>query len=115
MHKYNAQKTVFNGETFPSKLEASVYAHLFFLQSNGKIKDLSRKASTKLTEAEVSYKADMKYFCLRREKEIWVEAKGMETERWRLIKKLWKKYGLAPLEIYKGNSRGIYLAETITP
>ena len=113
-HKYGAKRTVIDGESFPSALEARVYSHHSWLEDCGAITELTRKATVRFDALDITYKADMKYEDKLRGT-VWVEAKGMETDRWRIIKKIWVVMGLGPLEVYKANSRGIYLAETITP
>lgn len=113
-NKYRAKRTEYDGMHFPSKFEASVWAHQKLREKAGEVCDLIRYASVRLSEADISYKPDGrgKYSGGR---EFWWEAKGVETERWRVVKKLWAVYGPGPLEVYKKNNRGIYLAETIIP
>lgn len=114
-HKYGAKRTIINGESFPSQLEANVVSYHRMLEKEGKIKDFTRKATVRWDSIGISYKPDGKYTCIASFNSVWIEAKGMETDRWRMIKKIWKHIGPGKLEIYKANSRGIYLAETIEP
>lgn len=45
---------------------------------------------------------------------VFFEAKGFETEVWRLKRRLWKFYGPGPLEVWRSAGRGrIGLVETI--
>ena len=61
--------------------------------------------------AEVSYSINVKFYIiykidfsfLEKGRLIYSEAKGFETDRWRICVKLWKYYGPAPLEIWKGS------------
>lgn len=43
------------------------------------------------------------------------EAKGSETDVWRIKRRLWKYFGDASLAVYKGNYRKIFLNEEIVP
>ena len=52
---------------------------------------------------------------LRQKEEIFVEAKGVKTDRWLIAEKLWKFYGPAPLELWKGDWRQPKLVELIIP
>lgn len=113
-HKYNAKKTVIDGESFPSGLEARTWAYLKFQQNQGLLTELTRKATVHFELIDLTYKADMKYTDPGGVSR-WVEAKGAETDRWRIIKKIWAAIGPGALDVYKANSRGIYLAETIIP
>jgi dsDNA-binding SOS-regulon protein len=114
-HKYNAVRTVFKGMSFPSKLEASVYAHHDFLQTAGEIIELKRYAPVRMSEAQISWQVDMSAINARTGEKFWVEAKGIEGSDYKVKKELWKIYGPGKLQIYKANKRGIYLAETIIP
>lgn len=116
--KYNARRTVLAGEdrSFPSRLEAAVFAHCRLREASGEIKDLTRYGTVRLTAAAISYKPDAKATYSETGQEFWIEAKGYDNDsRWRVIKKLWAFYGPGPLEIWKKNSKGIYLEETIIP
>lgn len=114
-HKYGAKRTIINGESFPSKLEASVISYHWMLEKQGQIKDFTRKATVRFDSIGLSYKPDGKYHHVALNETRWIEAKGMETDRWKMIKKIWKHIGPGKLEVYKANHRGIYLAETIEP
>ena len=115
-NKYNARPSVIDGKHFASGLEASVYRYLLLSEKNGFLKDLKCQQAVELTDAKIRCKIDFSYFCLKRNALVYAEAKGVETERWLIIKKLYAYYGPAPLEIYKsfGGNR-IGMAETIIP
>lgn len=114
-HKYGAKRTTLPGEekSFPSRCEAAMYAHLKREEQLGEITGLARYASVKLSDAKISYKPDARFE--RKGVATWAEAKGVVTDRFRLILKLWQVFGPGPLEIYKANSRGIYLSEIVIP
>lgn len=113
-NKFNAKQTTVGSETFPSKLEADVYAHLKFKESVGLISNLKRQETVLLSEAKIKTRLDFVYSA-QDGFLVYGEGKGMETSRWRLIKQLWRKYGPGKLEVYKSNRRGVYLFETVVP
>jgi hypothetical protein len=110
-NKYNA--TRWNG--FHSKLEASVHQLLLLREKANEIKIISLQHHVYLTKARVHTIPDFKCLDLKSNQEFFVEAKGFESPRWPTIKKLWKFYGPAPIEIWKGSFRRPYLDETIVP
>lgn len=109
-NKYGAKRQ--NG--FSSKLEAAVFQILRQKEAAGEIKNIRCQHPIHLTEAKIAYKSDFSYETSDG-KTIWVEAKGFETDTWRLKKRLWKFYGPGPLEIYKGTHKKVYLDEVIIP
>lgn len=111
-HKYNAKKTVVEGQSFPSGLEARTWTYLRVLEQQKELTELSRQATVTFPIVDIKYKADMKY-TNKAGKTVWVEAKGMEGDRWKIIKKIWKALGPGNLEVYKDRGNGLYLAETI--
>lgn len=115
IHKTNAKRTVVDGKSFPSQLEANLYCHLKFLEKDHLVDEISLQERVELTLAKIAVKIDFYYFCRIKCMFRYAEAKGIETEKWQLIVRLWRHYGPAPLDIYKANRRGIYLAETINP
>lgn len=99
---------------FPSKLEKSVHAILLLRLAAKEIENLTRQSRVELTLAKIPCKIDFGFE--ERGKEKWAEAKGAETERWRIIKKLWRFYGPGELEIWVAGRGGEpYLQETIRP
>ncbi len=115
-HKFGAQRTVVDGQSFPSKLEASTWSHFKILEKGGLIKELTRKATVIFPGLDIKYQADMKYTVSVSGQTRWVEAKGKETDRWRIVKKLWKVHGPGVLEVYKAGRNGrIVATEVILP
>jgi hypothetical protein len=108
-NKYNAKRIIVHGKSFPSKAEASHYGQLLLRLRAGEIMELECQPTVRLTDAGISYKPDFKYF--ENSLPVWCEVKGVITDRFRLIKKLWKFYGPGPLEIWIGGR----LSETIIP
>lgn len=112
--KYNAEKLSLDGHSFSSKLEASVYQLLKFRVAAKEFDKIEVQQTVYLSDAGIKYIPDFK--CTTHDGSvIYIEAKGFEGERWPTIKKLWKFYGPAPLEIFKGTHRSPQLIETIVP
>lgn len=103
--------------SFPSKLESSVYGILAQRESQGEIQNIKRQQSVILQdgprEVKIDWKLDFSYERTSDGKLCYVEAKGFETDVFRLKLKLWRKNPPAPLEIYKGRWDRPVLTETI--
>lgn len=113
-HKYGAQRTIIDGQEFPSKLEADTWAALRMQERMGVIRNLKRYPAQ--VEYVVVKKATLDFAFENSQGEfIHADAKGFETPEWKQLVKFWKKSGPTPLEVYKRNGRGIYLAEKIIP
>lgn len=113
-HKYGAKKTVIDGQSFPSKLEADTYCALKLLEQQGEIKDLVRYP--KQVPYTITRRATLDFgFSDKDGNPFLADAKGFETDDWKAIVKSWPRCGPCPLRVYKANRRGIYLAETIYP
>ena len=114
MTKFRNTRVELDGHRFPSKLEASTYGILKARGRTGEIKSIKVQDQLYLGGARIGYRADFR--CEGMNGEIWwVEAKGMDGQRWRIIKKLWAFDGPGKLEIYKGSHLKPYLDETIWP
>lgn len=107
--KYRNQRT----DGFSSKLEAQVYRILQFKEKAGLIKYLRCQHPVELTLAKIGCKIDFAF----EENDVlcFAEAKGCETDRWRIIRKLWGVYGPGKLYIYKGSHVCPSLTEIIEP
>jgi len=108
-NKYNAKRI----SGFDSQLEYSVYQWLKLLEDTGQATDIKKQEKVSLTKAQVQCRIDFSYIDTESNEKIYVEAKGVETPRWRLIKKLWKHYGPGDLQVIKGTARKLDFAETI--
>lgn len=95
-HKHNAQKTVLDGITFPSKHEANYYAALKLRVRAGEVSRFELQPAFVLQEAfirngkkvrEIKYIADFKIFYPDGSMEI-VDTKGFRTKDYKLKKKL---------------------------
>jgi hypothetical protein len=114
-NKYGAKRTTIAGQSFPSRVEAAVFQLYALRERASEISDLTRYSTVFLSDARISYKPDWSYIDLGTGLRNYVEVKGVETERFRLIKKLWRAYGPGPLEIWKGSWQKPYLSEVIIP
>lgn len=95
MTKYNAQKTVVNGITFSSKLEAERYMQLRLLEKADEIYGLKLQTEFQILHGYVDaetgeknksryYVADFTYVDCKTNKLIVEDTKGMETPEFRL-------------------------------
>lgn len=102
------------GHFHRSKLEASVCSILHLRQRAGEIKEILVEDRIYLSDARICYVVDFK--CIKPDKSVFFcEAKGHPNDTWAIKKKLWKAYGPAPLEIYKGTHLRPVLDEIIHP
>lgn len=115
-HKFKATRTVVDGMSFPSKLEASVYSLLKLREHAGEIGGLERPGGVDLVLSPlgpIRYKPDFVFS--ENGVVTYVEAKGAMTDRWRLIRKLWAAFGPGPLEVWKGTYLKPFIQEVIRP
>ncbi len=102
------------GRRFDSKLERDRAQELVLLLRQGELSDLEFQPMYKLTDAMISYRSDFAY--IEQGRAVTEEIKGMEGERWRIIKKLWRYYGPNILRVYKRSTgSSIKLTDTIMP
>jgi hypothetical protein len=104
-----------DGRSFHSKLERSVYEMLKLRQRAKEIQDLECQVQVRLTDAQIGTKVDFAFTLRMTGERQFAEAKGFETERWLIIRKLWKHYGPAPLEIWTGTAAKPRVTEIIVP
>lgn len=115
-NKYSATKITDYGRRFDSKLERDTYAHLLLLQRAGEIKDLECQLQVELTKARIVYKPDFRYTVIATNQIEYAEAKGFETDAWRIKRRLWLHYGPANLVVYNAGRRGeVFVKETLVP
>lgn len=100
------------GRSFASGLERQRAGELVVLLRAGLITDLVFQPRVLLTDAEISYHPDFAYH--EKGRPVYEETKGYETDRWRIIRKLWAHYGPAPLRVLvRGHGDRIVLKEEI--
>ena len=110
-NKYGAQRTP---EGFDSKLEAAVYSLLCLRAKAGEIRSVRRQVAVELTAACIRSKIDFG-FEYPDGSPGYAEAKGVSGERWTIWLKLYREYGTAPLELWKGDHREPRLVEVVRP
>jgi hypothetical protein len=96
-----------------SKLEASLCDWIAAKEQTREYRRLGTEVSVRLSAAGIRYVADFHVRDLVNMRDLFLEAKGMETERFRVIKQLWREYGPAPLLVFKGTASRFKLAYTI--
>lgn len=113
MNKYGAQAS----GGFGSKLEKSVYDILKMREMTGEISDIKCQQTIVLVDGSnkvrITWKVDFSFIDNETGKLCYCEAKGVETEPYRLKKKLFRKFIPHRLEIWKGSWRRPMKAETI--
>lgn len=110
-HKYGAKAT----GGFGSKLEAAVGGYLELREKNGDITDLKRQQTVVLQDGpanqRIAWKLDFSF--IENGVLTYAEAKGFETEDYKLKLKLYRGKRPAPLEIYKGRAENFQMVERI--
>lgn len=114
-NKYNAKIVAADGKGNPggSMLERSVLALYRIEERAGHIAELRHQHQVRYTEADITWRLDFSF--MRHGVQWYGEAKGFATEDYKLKKKLWRVYGLGPLEIWEGDAQRPRLVETIFP
>lgn len=107
--KFNAHRT--NG--MGSKLESAVHDLLKLRERSGAISDIKQQVSVDLGFG-IKWKVDFSF--VDNGQTVYAEAKGVETERYRMCLKLWRGgQGPGPLEIWKGDYKRPRLVELVNP
>jgi hypothetical protein len=112
--KYGNKKVEHAGRTFDSKGEKGCYDMLLLLEKAGEIRDIEQQVSIDLI-AGIKYRADFRFWDLKLGQKVLGEYKGMETEVWRLKRKLYKVFGPHRLRVFKGYGLRISVVEEIIP
>lgn len=113
--KFRNKRVEHLGYSFASQFECAVFNLLLLREKAGEIKDIQCQDHVYLTEARICYIPDFKFVDLQTNNFAWAEAKGFETDTWRIKKKLWQFYGPGKLEIYKGSAKKVTLKEVVIP
>ena len=115
-NKYGNKRTKCSkGHNHRSQLEASVCALITLREKAGELKLIKTEQHLYLTEARIKYIADFTCGDVKSGEVFYIEAKGYASQRWPMIVKLWRKFGLGKLEIWKGTAARPKLAEIIVP
>ena len=97
--KYNATATEYRGWRFDSKAEANYARELDEKVGSGEVYMWLRQTPFDLGE-DTRYRAD--FLVIETDGTIYaVDVKGYQTQSFKRIKRLWKKYGKIPLQIVK--------------
>ena len=87
-NKYHNVKTVLDGITFDSKAEARRYSELTLMRKAGLLQCVGCQPSFVVSPG-IRYVAD--FICVDHAGKTWIEdVKGMETQSWRLKKRLFE-------------------------
>lgn len=117
-NKFGAKRTgslAFGGRVFDSKGEKERAEQLLLMEKAGFITGLKLQPTVLLTEAEISYKPDF-YYVENDGTPVYEDFKGVESERFRIIKKLWAHYGPEHLLITKKRGPNKFVVQKrITP
>lgn len=113
--KYKNTRVKHAGYSFASQLECAVFNFLLLREKAGEIQDIQCQDHIYLTDARICYIPDFKFTDVKTKNFVWAEAKGFETDVWKIKKRLWEFYGPGNLEIYKGNAKKINLKEVVIP
>lgn len=111
-NKYNAIKTNLDGHIFDSKLESRRWVDLKLMEKTGLIFELKRQTCIHLMP-RVKYKTDFDYVN-KTGVHIYEDVKGVMTERFNLIKRIWKQCGPSPLHVVVFQ-RGWFVKDVINP
>lgn len=98
-----------------SKLESAVCGILQLRQAAKEIEIHQVEDHVFLSEARIGYVVDFRCYDNKSGRCVWIEAKGYQSDRWPIIRKLWAAYGPGPLEIWMGDHKRPMLTETIIP
>ncbi len=109
----NQKSSSSDGRSFSSKLERAIYEMLKQGVLDGRYSELQCQDHVYLTEARILYIPDFKVFDEIKKAPRWIEAKGFETDVWRIKRRLWVHYGPGPLDVYKGSEKAFKLTETL--
>jgi len=113
-NKFNAKKSTnplpeLAGRRFDSQLERNRATELVLLQRAKDIRNLRFQEMVYLTAERIGFRCDFYYeerVKPRVFRPVYEDAKGFETPRWRIIKRLWKHYGPGKLRVTKDAGGG---------
>lgn len=99
-NKFGAQKTrgLTSGKLYDSKAEMNRAEYLKKQEQDGEISDLSEQPKVQLTQYH-AYKPDFTY--MENGRRVFEDVKGVETERFRINKNLWRERAPGILRISK--------------
>lgn len=102
--KYHNRWTEYNGRNYHSKTEAARAMELDMLVRSGDVLDWTPQPKFELGPAKI--KCVMDFYVHSANDGAWVEdVKGAETDKFKILKKLWAVHGPCPLHILKRSGR----------
>ena len=113
--KYGANKVERFGIRFDSMLERSVHDLLRIRERAGEISIEKIQDRIKLASTGIVSIPDFRVRDRITGERFHVEAKGFETDRWKIIKKLWPFFGPGKIEVWGGSHLRPRLQEVIHP
>ena len=111
-NKYGAIRTDLDGYSFASKGEAACYVMLKQLNMAGELADIRCQRTIKLMPS-VNFKVDFVVYDMKLAQDVYVEFKGFQCERWRMIRNTWRDVGPGILRVYGKKNNGVFLVEEI--
>lgn len=102
--KWGNEKTVYGGRTYDSKAEADRAAELDLQKRGNAIRAWAAQVTVQLTP-EIKYRADF-LVCELSGDAYYEDVKGVEAERFRIIRQLWPQFGPLPLHVLKRRKKG---------
>lgn len=127
-NKYNAVPVFKHGRRWSSKLELAVYETLLRRVESSELRDLETQQTVVLQQGgkvvtgdgitrqiRISWRVDFKAVIVATGEDLYIEAKGKETDEYIMKLKMWIKNPPAKLEIYKGSHIFHKITETIYP
>lgn len=109
-NKYGAKKIRFDGIVFDSMGEYQYYLYLKEIIKPGK---MEIHPVTFLTRAKIKYISD--FLIDENGKKVYIDFKGIQTDAFKLKKRLWMHYGEGILRIVKKERNGFKVIEEIDP
>lgn len=113
-NKYGVERDKQRTNGFPSMCENETFEMLKLMESAGEITILKQQHTVRLL-VEIDWKADFLVHDNRLDEDVICEAKGVEVDRFKMIKRNWKKHGPLRLWIFRGNNRMKMRCEEIVP
>jgi hypothetical protein len=97
-NKYRAVRTEYQGQRYDSRAEAKYAEQLDLAVRAGAIRGWCRQVAFRLGPARISYRCDFLVFGADGVA-VAVDVKGVVTERFSIIKRLWAVYGPCDLQV----------------
>lgn len=112
-NKYHARRTRVGDRVFASKVEADYAAELQLREKAGEVKVFYQPVVYLV--GNISYRPDFLVRDNVKDESVYVEVKGVMTDRFRLIQKLWRHSGPGPLLVVRRQGRKGWDVKRIVP